>query len=389
MKHSFDELIDRTGTNSIKWDYRREVFGSSDVLPLWVADMDFACPPGVVEAVIRRAQHPIYGYPGKPKELYEAAAGWILRRFGTVVSTSWMTTVPGIVTGLHMAVEAFAKPGDKVIVQSPVYHPFYHAVENRGCEVVENPLREHEGTYVMDLDDLRHKIDERTKLLILCSPHNPIGRVWTREELQELGEICVERGVIVVSDEIHADLVYEKGKHVPYYSLPAPLAQQSITFVSASKTFNLAGLFSSLAISENSKLLQTFTDTMRKLGVEYLNLFGVEAMTAAYREGEPWLDELLVYLRGNAQYIHRFLQERIPQIKMSIPEATYLGWMDFRGLGIAHDQLKSWLVRKARIGLNDGATFGVQGAGFQRINFACPRAMLVEAMQRLEQAVNG
>ncbi len=389
MNNRFDELINRTGTHTYKWDYRKEVFGTADVLPLWVADMDFASPACVVEAVVKRAQHPIYGYTVKPREMYQAAADWISRRFGAHVSPDWMTTVAGIVPGLHIAVDAFTQPGDKVIVQSPVYHHFYQAVENRGCHIVDNPLRETGGTYVMDLDDLRKKIDARTKLLILCSPHNPVGRVWTREELQSLGELCAEHEIVVVSDEIHADLVYEKGKHTPFYSLPQALSQRSITFISPSKTFNLAGLYSSLAIAEHPKIRRAFDQSLRKLGLEYLNLFGIEAMIAAYRGGDEWLDELLVYLHGNASYIHHFLKERIPQVSMRIPEATYLGWMDFRASGIAPDELKKWLVRQAKLGLSDGEAFGKQGAGFQRINFACPRSILEEAMSRLDRAFNG
>jgi cystathionine beta-lyase len=387
MKYNFDVGIDRLGTNSSKWDYRQNVFGTEDVLPLWVADMDFPSPPCVVDAIVKRAQHPIYGYPGKPKAFFEAAAGWMARRFGVEVKTDWMATVPGVVPGIHIAIEAFTQPGDKVIIQPPVYHPFFRAIRNRGRQIVENPLIEKDGRYFMDFDDLEAKIDERTRMLILCSPHNPVGRVWQKDELLRLAEICVKNDILILSDEIHSDIVYEKGAHIPLFSLSPEISQKCITFISVSKTFNLAGLFTSIVFAEDPSIARELKLAIHKASLEDINLFGIEALIAAYNEGEDWLEELLVYLRGNAEYIHAFLQERIPQIKMLLPEATYLGWMDFRALGMNGRELKEFVIHKARLGLNDGAMFGTQGEGFQRINFACPRKMLEEAMYRLEKAV--
>lgn len=387
MKYNFDQAVHRTNTNSIKWDYRQKFFDTKDVLPLWVADMDFASPPCVTEALIKRAQHPVYGYPGTPRALFEAAAGWMKRRFGTEIKPEWMTALAGVVPGLFAAVEAFTRPGDKVIVQPPVYPPFFSAALGRGRYIVENPLREENGQYMMDLADLEDKIDEKTKMLILCSPHNPVGRVWTKEELTRLADICVKHDILIVSDEIHADLVYEKGAHTPFYSLGPEVSERCITFLSPSKTFNLAGLFTSIAIAENPKLLKRLKRAIRKAGVDHINLFGIEGCIAAYNEGEAWLDELLVYLKENALYVNRFLQERVPGISMRIPEGTYLGWLDVRGLGLFGEELKSFMIKKAKLGLNDGPSFGTGGEGFQRLNFACPRPTLEEAMTRLEKAV--
>lgn len=383
----FDEIIDRLGTNSVKWDARERIFGSGDVLPLWVADMDLPCPPEVVQAIEARAKHPIYGYPGDNGALFEAAKGWVARRFGAEVDTDWMVAIPGVVPGIQVAINAFTKPGDKVIIQPPVYPPFFSTSEELGRRIVENPLKRVDGKYVMDFDDLRKKIDQRTKLFVLCSPHNPIGQVWSREDLLQLGEICAEKGIMIIADEIHSDLVYEKGAHTPFYTLSEQLANQSVTFISGSKTFNLAGLFTSIAIIKNRKLRNEFRVTANKMGLNHINLFGIVASTAAYNHGDQWLDELLDYLHENAVMIRHFLSERIPEIKMTIPEATYLAWLDFRELGLYGQELRNFLIREAKVGLNDGFQFGKQGDGFCRMNFGCPRSVLKEALQRIEKAV--
>ncbi|MFD2371965.1 MalY/PatB family protein [Brevibacillus sp. GCM10020057] len=385
----FDQRIDRTGTNSVKWEASHPDYNAEGMLPLWVADMDFACPPAVTEALIKRASHPIYGYPMKQKVFYQALQEWIAKRFGASVEVSWMTSVAGVVPGIYVAIDAFSAPGEKVVIQTPVYHPFAIAIENRGRQVVRSSLVERDGHYDMDWEDLAQKLaDPQVKLMLLCSPHNPVGRVWTKQELERLGSLCAEHGVIVLSDEIHADLVYEKGSHTPFFALPAELASQSVTFVAPSKTFNLAGLFTSYVLTPNERLLRMYKQTAAKLGNEHINLFGMEAAVAAYRHGEQWLDELLAYLHGNARYLHEFLAQRIPEVTMNVPQATYLGWMDFRRLGLEQADLNRVIRREAKLGLNDGALFGEEGTGFQRINFACPRALLVEAMERLERALH-
>ncbi|MFS0554173.1 MalY/PatB family protein [Brevibacillus sp. 179-C1.2 HS] len=386
--YDFDQVIERKGTDSVKWEIQNPKVNGEGMLPLWVADMDFACAPEITEALVKRASHPIYGYTLKSHALYHSLKEWIQKRFGVAVEESWMTGIPGVVPGIHVAVEAFTAPGDGVLIQTPVYHPFYHAVENRGRHVVTSPLVERNSRYEMDWDDLTQKLsDPRVKLMLLCTPHNPLGRVWTRQELERLGELCVENGVIVVADEIHSDLVYEPNIHTPYYSLSPQLANQSVTFLSAAKTFNLAGLYTSYLMTQNQQLLRDFSSTASKMGYENLNLFGMEATIAAYQNGEAWLEELLIYLQGNAAYLNEFLATRIPEVSMAIPEATYLGWIDFRRLGLSQAELNKLIREEAKLGLHDGTTFGRDGAGFMRINFACPRSILVEAMDRLERAI--
>lgn len=387
MAYDFDTLLDRAGTNSAKWEYYKDVFGTEDVLPLWVADMDFPCPPNVTEALVERARHPIYGYPREADGFFESIVDWLARRFSVEVKAERMKTTPGVVSGLHAAIDAFTKVGDKIIIQPPVYHPFFSTIKDRGRHVVENPMIEENGRYRMDLEDLKQKIDAHTRMLILCSPHNPVGRVWTKEELLAVADICIQNDVFIVSDEIHSDLVYEKGAHTPFYSLPDEILENSLSFIAPSKTFNLAGLFTSIAISGSDRVQREFSNARDRMGLNHVNIFGIAALKAAYNGGEDWLENVLVYLRENAEYVHQFLQGHIPQVKMQVPEATYLGWMDFRELGLYGEQLDEFMVKKARLGMNAGAMFGKQGDGFQRINFACPRSLLKEAMERLEKAV--
>ncbi len=387
MQFDFDTVIDRSGTLSTKWDSRKAVFGREDVIPLWVADMDFASPPCVVEALQRRAAHPVYGYPAKPQILYEAVSGWFERRYDVAVAPEWMVTVSGIVFGLHLALDAFSEPGDGIVIQPPVYHPFFYAAKNRGRRLIENPLREVNGTYEMDFDDLKKKIDKGTRLLILCSPHNPVGRVWPREVLEELASICAERNVMIIADEIHGDLVYEGGKYVPFFTLSPEAAKNSLTFISGSKTFNLAGLFSSVAIAPDPDVRKRFAETVTAIGQDQLNIFGIEALRAAYTGGDAWLDALLAYLQGNARYISTFLAENIPNLSMAVPEGTYLGWIDCRKLGLSPSELSHLMVNKAGLGFNAGTIFGLEGKGFMRINFGCPRSVLETAMGHLKNAL--
>ncbi|MDH4615816.1 PatB family C-S lyase [Brevibacillus sp. AY1] len=388
MKYVFDAVVDRKGTDSLKWESNQPEYNREGMIPLWVADMDFTCLPAITEALSKRAAHPIYGYGIKPDAFFGSLKEWIHRRFAVEVETSWMTSIAGVIPAMHVAIDAFTSPGDKIVVQPPVYHPFFSAVEHRGRQVVENLLLEKDGRYEIDWDDLEAKLrDPQAKLLLLCSPHNPVGRVWTRDELIRMGELCVKYGVLVISDEIHADLVYEKGSHTPYYALPSELANQSVTLLAASKTFNIAGLFTSFVLTQNSELLRAFKTTAACMGHELVNIFGIEATIAAYQHGEEWLDQLLPYLHENAKFIHQFLQERLPQVSMRVPEATYLGWIDFRKLNLPQKDLLQLLQQKARIGMQDGEIFGQAGNGFCRINYACPRALLQEALERLEKAV--
>ncbi len=383
----FDRIIDRTGTESMKWVYPRRVLGVEDALPLWVADMDFEAPPPVVEALRRRVEHGVFGYPLTPPSFYEAAIGWMKRRHGWTVEKDWIVLTPGIVPALNSIVRAFTRPGDPVIVQPPVYHPFYYAIENNGRRVVRNPLRFDGRRFEMDLDDLRTRIDAPGRLLILCSPHNPAGRVWTREELEALGRVAVERDLLVVSDEIHHDLVYGGRRHRVFAALSPELAQQTVTCVAPSKTFNVAGLSTAAVVAANADLRKRFEDETERSGFDLGNALGIVAFEAAYAHGDPWLDELLPYLEGNVDVLERFLAERLPAVKLVRPEGTYLALLDCRGLGIAPEALSDFFLERAGVYFSDGRVFGEEAAGFVRINFGCPRSVLLEALERVERAV--
>lgn len=386
-KYDFDKAIDRTGTESLKWVYPRKVLKVEDAIPLWVADMDFEAPPAVVEAVARRAAHGVFGYPLVPPSFYAAAIDWLRRRHGWEVQKAWMAMTPGIVPALNYAVRAFTKRSDPVIIQTPVYHPFYYAIENNGRRVVRNPLRFDGRRYTMDLDDLRTKIDAPGRMLILCSPHNPAGRVWTREELEALGRIAVERNLLVVSDEIHHDLVYPGHRHLVLASLSPELAQQTITCIAPSKTFNTPGLATAAVVAANPDLHKKFEDERERSGFDLGQVFGIVAFEAAYRHGEDWLEELLPYLLANIDFLEKFLADRIPKIRLIRPEGTYLALFDCRGLGLEPAALNDFFLKKARVYFSDGKIFGSELEGFVRINFGCPRALLLEALERIERAV--
>jgi cystathionine beta-lyase len=387
LKYDFDKIVDRTGTESLKWVYPREVLKVGDAIPLWVADMDFEAPPAVVEAIRNRAAHGIYGYPLIPPSFWQAAIRWLGRRHGWDVRKDWMAKSPGIVPALNYAVRAFTKPGDGVIIQTPVYFPFYHAVENNGRRVVRNPLRFDGRRYTMDLDDLERKIDGGGRMLILCSPHNPVGRVWTQEELEGLGRIAVERDLLVVSDEIHHDLVFGGHRHHVLAALSSDLADRTVTCIAPSKTFNIPGLSTAVVIASNLRLLEAFKDETERAGFELGQVFGIVGFEAAYAHGEDWLDELLPYLEANVNVIEKFLEERVPGIRLIRPEGTYLALLDCRGLGLEPAALNDFFLKTARVYFSDGAMFGPELAGFVRMNFGCPRALLVEALERIERAI--
>jgi len=386
-KYDFDKIVDRTATESLKWAYPRKVLKVEDALPLWVADMDFEAPPAVVEAIERRAAHGVYGYPLVPPSFYAAAIGWLARRHGWEVQKAWMAMTPGIVPALNYAVRAFTKPNDPVIIQTPVYHPFYYAVENNGRRVLRNPLLFDGRRYAMDLDDLRTKIDAPGRMLILCSPHNPVGRVWTREELEALGRIAVERDLLVISDEIHHDLVFRGHRHEVFAALSPELAQQTVTCIAPSKTFNIPGLATAAVVASNPDLLKKFEDEKERAGFELGTVFGIVGFEAAYAHGGDWLDALLPYLEGNVELMERFLASRIPRIKLVRPEGTCLALLDCRGLGVEPAALSDFFLKQARVYFSDGKIFGPELEGFVRINFGCPRAVLNEALGRMERAV--
>lgn len=389
MAFDFDRIHPREGTGCAKWDGRQEVFGTEDVLPLWVADMDFAAPDAVISALKVRAQEGLFGYPLRAQKVHEAYAAWMERRCHWNIDPAWILEVTGVVPLLALAVQTLTEPGDHVVIQPPVYPPFRAVVERQGRHLMENPLRWDGTRYVMDLDHLGHILTRpgRTPLLILCSPHNPVGRVWERQELEALGNLCHRHGVTVLSDEIHGDLVYAPHRHTPFAALDGEITRHAIVATSAGKSFNIPGLRAGMALIPDAALRQRLSSALGALDMDAWNLFGIAGTEAAYRFGEPWLEALLAYLDGNRRFLQDELARIAPEVGYVLPEGTYLAWLDFRPLFPQGEALRSFLIEKARLGLNDGRTFGASGTGFARLNFACPRATLHEALHRLDQAL--
>ena len=388
MIGEFDQVIERCGTNSLKWDARQARFGREDVIPLWVADMDFRSPQAVIEALQRRVEHGIFGYAARLDSYYAAVQGWLAERHGWQVEKEWLVHSPGVVPALYGLVRALTEPGDKVMLQSPVYAPFFKAVESSGRTLVNNRLQLSAGRYAMDLEDLETQIDDRVKMVFLCSPHNPVGRVWTREELIRLREICVKYQLILVADEIHADLVYPGFKHTCFGTIAGELLSNLVVCTAPSKTFNLAGLQIANVIIPNPELRRAFERAMEHAGIAEPNVLGLVAAEAAYGHGAGWLDELIGYLHGNLNYVKKFVAAQIPELSIIEPEGTYLVWLDCRKLGLESRALREFMVTKAKVALNDGFAFGPGGEGFMRINIACPRVTLVEAMERIAAAIS-
>ncbi len=388
MKYNFDEIISREGTDCIKYDYRKEYFGTTDVIPMWVADMDFKTPDFVLEAILKRTEHEILGYSIRPEGFYQSAIDWFMNRQKWKISSEWMVFTPGVVPALNFAVNAFSKPGEKVIVQPPVYHPFFHVIKGNGRKVLENPLKLVNGKYTMDLEQLAGKIDQEVKMILISHPHNPVGRVWQKEELHDLASLCIENKIIMISDEIHSDLILPGHEHIPLASISEEIARMTVTCVAPSKTFNLAGMSTSLAVIPNERLRKRFSHQIEQAHLWLGNIFGNIALEAAYRHGNDWLDQLLSYLSGNIDYLRSFLKRELPQIKLVEPEGTYLLWLDMSGLGMKDDELKQFMIEKAGLGCNDGPSFGTGGTGYQRLNVACPRSVLKKALNRLKEAVD-
>ena len=384
----FDEIIERRKTNSAKWDGVLKLFGDKDVLPMWVADMDIKAPPPVIEALKKRAEHGIYGYPLRPTSYYDAFIDWIRRHHDWKVEKEWLTFSPGVVTGLSVMILALSRPGDGVLVQPPVYYPFFELIENNGRQVVNNPLILEDGRYTMDFEDLEKRAGDNIKLMILCSPANPVGRVWEEEYLQRLGEFCLKNNIILISDEVHSDIVYSRFKHTPTATISKELAQRTITCMAPSKTFNLAGLQSSVIIIPDRDLRNRYKQLLKNIHIDMDNVFGMAAFESAYKFGEDWLTEFLIYLHKNLKFTIRYFEEKIPGIKVIEPEATYLVWLDCRSLGLNTRELKDFMIKKAKVGLDNGSIFGQGGEGFQRLNIACPRKTLEKGLRRIEAAVN-
>ena len=389
MTYDFNVPLDRRNTCSLKWDYCERVLNEPDVIPLWVADMDFPAPPPVVEALKARAAHPAYGYPMVPESFWAAIIHWLKARHGWEVNREWLIRGPGVVPSLNFCVRALTQPEDGVVVQTPVYFPFFSAIEKNGRRLIRNSLRYESGRWTMDFDDLARKLDDGARLLILCTPHNPVGRVWTREELTEVGRLCRQRDVLVVSDEIHADVVFKPHIHIPFAALSPSLAERTVTCWAPSKAFNLPGLNTSFVVAENRKLLDFYRLESQRAGFEMGNIFGLTALEAAYTHGAVWLDEAVAYIAANADFTADFVRTRLPVLDFIRPEGTFLALLDCRRLGLDVKALEEFFVHRAKVYFNDGARFGEEAAGFVRINLACPRTRLAEALERIAHAVAG
>ena len=387
--YDFDHGPDRRGTGCLKYDFAVERGKPADVLPLWVADMDFPAPPAVRERLHALADHGIFGYTDTKPDYYEAVSGWFRRRFGWETRPEWLVKTPGVVFALAMGVKALTAPGDAVLLQTPVYYPFHEVVRDNGRRIVESPLTYRDGRYGIDFDDLEEKIaGERVKLLLLCSPHNPVGRVWTREELRRMGEICLRHGVYVISDEIHCDFAFPEHPHTMFLQAVPEMAERCVLCTAASKTFNLAGLQVSNIFIPGEDTRRRFRHEIDACGYSQLNMAGLAATQAAYAQGEEWLEACRAYLRGNLDFFRDFLRTRLPQLRLVEPDGTYFAWVDCSGLGLTQEALNDLVVNRAGLWLDAGHIFGSMSGQFQRFVLACSRATVREALERLEWAVN-
>ncbi len=388
FKYNFDTIPERAATGTLKFDAREQVFGRADVIPMWIADMDFECAPAIGEAIRRRAAHNVYGYDFGGGSCAPSVVGWLSRRSGWNVEAPWLRFSTGVVSGLGFAIRAFTAPGDGIVIQPPVYAPFRTITVENGRRVVTNPLRATDEGFEMDFDDLDRKLSG-AKAIILCNPHNPVGRVFTEDELRRVGELCERHDVTIISDEIHSDLVFAPHRHRHIAAIEGGrFAGRCVTFIAPSKTFNVAGLATSVAIIPSEAMRAAWDAEYGRAHIPDGTAFGCIALRAAYDECEPWLEELLVYLRENVEYVRSFIAANIPSVRTVRQEGTYLMWVDFRGLGFSsHGELTDWLVREAGLGLSSGADFGREGIGFARMNVATNRATLEKAMSQLENAV--
>ena len=396
MKYDFNQICDRKNTNCFKWDFIQSIFGNDDVIPMWVADMDFPVATPIVEALKRRAEHEFYGYTKASTDVIQSVVDRMWDKYAWKIKPEWIVFTPGVVPALNITVRMLTHPGDEIILQEPVYYPFFPAVTFSGCQIVNNQLKLINGRYEMDYEDLEHQfharigmlpVPNRIKAIMLCNPHNPVGRLWSKEELTKLGDIAIKHAVVVISDEIHCELLFKDHLHTPFASISEEFEQNSIVCMSPSKTFNLAGLEVSSIIIPNKKLRHLFINTRTGILPEP-NLFGYTALEAAYRFGDEWLDQLLDYLQGNLDFLLKYFANRIPKIKVIKPQGTYLIWLDCRDLGMDDMTLRNFMRDKAKVGFDDGFLFGSGGSGFQRMNIACPRPIIEEALIRIETMVN-
>lgn len=383
---NFDKVIDRSNTYCDKWDYLERYYGEKDMIGLWVADMDFAVPEAVSEAIKKRAEHPIFGYTETDEDYYDAMIDWYRNRQGYEIEREWISYAPGVVPAICFLISAFTEEGDKIIIQEPVYHPFKKSILDNDRVPLINELVFDGEQYRMDLDALEAQIDDKTKMMLLCSPHNPVGRVWTQEELTAVGELCMRHDILLVSDEIHGDIVYPGHKHIPFATLSKEIADHCVVCNAPNKTFNIAGLQGCNVIIKNPEIRARYREFVSRFHLAEFTPFSMTAHQTAYRYGEEWLEELLVYLQENIRFTDEYLKAHLPCVKMMRPEGTYMVWLDFRGTGLSTEEINDRLIKKAKVAFNDGAMFGRSGTGFQRMNVACPRKILEMALDRITEA---
>ncbi|GHT78034.1 cystathionine beta-lyase [Bacteroidia bacterium] len=388
MTYNFDEIHDRRGTGALKTDALQERYGRPDLIPLWVADMDFRCGDFIIDALKKRCDEGIFGYTMASEAYYQAIIRWIDEQHQWKIQKDWLSYIPGIVKGIAFCVMNFTNPNDKIIIQPPVYHPFRLVTNMHHRQVVNNPLIEKNGNYRMDLDGLRRIIDKDCKLLILANPHNPVGITWDEETLRELAEICYENRILVVSDEIHSDMALFGHRHIPFATVSEKAAQNSITFMAPSKTFNIAGIVSSYSIIPNEQIRNSFYSFLKASELEDGTIFAYTATQAAYEKGADWKTQMLHYVENNILFVHNYLKENIPQIKAIIPEASFLVWLDCRELGLSQKELNDLFVQKAGLALNNGELFGKEGTGFMRLNVGCPQSVLAKALKQLKKSLS-
>lgn len=383
----FNTYIERTGTKSVKWDGAEAMFQSTDVLPMWIADMDFKAPEAVNQALVDRAKHGVYGYTLIDDDVRYPIIDWLNKRHQWPVDANTLSFSPTVVASIDVALRTFSEPEDKILIQTPVYPPFFQSIQNTDRTILTNSLVRTEDHYEIDFVDLENKLKADVKIFLLCSPHNPVGRVWEKAELMKMAELCLKYDVLILADEIHSDLIYKPAKHVPIASLSSAISAQTITLMAPSKTFNLAGLQASFIVTENAELKSQLDHALVKYGFKQLNTMAITALEAAYRYGEPWLEELLIVLEEHKNYCIERLQTCLPELKLIDPEGTYLLWVDFSSLGLSDTELQQFFVEKAKVALNPGLTYGTDGEQFMRINFACHQSTLTKGINQIIEAI--
>lgn len=382
----FDTIIDRWNSDSVKYDGLNAEFGCQDILPMWVADMDFQAPPAVLEAARKCCERGVFGYTFRSDEGKEVFRDWVRRRYDWDTRPEWLSSSPGIVTALALSVRALTQPGDKIMIMTPVYPPFFSVVRDNGRQLVYNPLKREEGKYVIDWEDMEEGMKGGVKMLILCNSHNPVGRVWTKQELKRIGDLCCRYDVLIVSDEIHADLALFGNRHTVMASVSDEIANRTLTAMAPSKTFNIAGMMNSVVVARNPEILEKYNRELLSLHLDSGNIFGHITLKAAYKYGEEWLNELAVYLGNNVDFALDYFHRELPDVQVCRPEGSFLLWLDFNPTGISHEECGERLLKRGKIGLNDGLTFGEEGRGFRRMNIGCPRSVLEDGLKRIKSA---